>query len=218
VGLLFCDDFDHGALATGFDRFSTTNGTTSLSAGVFTSPPNAMLVTTTGGATQVDSAGYRAFPGVSTATGVFTFTFDVRVATADQTSKSDVVLAAFQQYDSFGTYWDLQLEMIWSSASSSLQVYLSENSELGDGGSQYHSAVASKKLALDTWVRVTLEATFTGGTSAARMLFDGTQVATAPLHVTTVNGTPELILGTAYVQSGNASWSARYDDVTFTKL
>jgi hypothetical protein len=219
TGVIYCADFDEGPLASNFDTITSKGGAATLDTGNPLSAPNVMLVQTSTGAQTVDVAGYHAFPSLTLASGmVLTASADIRVEQVDQTNKSDAVPFEIQLYDPFRTDWELELELVWNAGAGALDVNLVENADLPDGGNPWYSTAGSAKIPLDTWKRVTIELTL--GPAAlpisARLLLDGTVIATvAKLHPATVGATAEVIVGTSWVNPGNAAWNMRFDDVTF---
>ncbi len=214
---VFCDDFDEGPLKTPWDHVSSTGGVAALAdgAGLETSPPYAMLVSTTGLASLVDVAAYKTF-GKVVASQTLTLSFDLRVIAADETQKSDAVVGSIQIFDAVQN-WDLQLELQWNAATGAFDGFLSEDGTLGDGGSKYQQSAGSV-VALDTWTHVTIEEDIGlfGTPTLGKISFDGATPIQMPLHATTTTAADyEMIVGVTYVPPSSAAWAVRYDDVTF---
>ncbi len=108
---LFCDDFDEGAIATGWDQVTGMSGTVALDGTYFTSPPKAMLVSVNASAPEgnIDLAGYKSFAAKQGVAGTYTVAFDLRIDAADTSSASDSVLGAIQLYNG-SSMWDIEVE------------------------------------------------------------------------------------------------------------
>jgi hypothetical protein len=209
---LFCDDFDEvGDLAVPpWDQVSGMNGTASVISAAYVSAPSSLLVQVNPNASAADVAGYKSFTAKQGATGVCTFAFDLRVDTADMSSSSDGILAAIQLWNG-SAGWDLQLELSYASATSNLAVNFSEDAP-------YVSHAVSQNLPLGEWTRVSMTIALpagSGGATPATLSFNGTQVASATVHVTTNNPIPEILVGATLASASSSGWLAHYDNVTF---
>ncbi len=212
---LFCDDFDEGtALATPWDQLATTGGSESLSTASVQSAPYAMLVTVNPNTsvTAIDVAGYKSLTAKQGVAGTATTSFEIRINAADQSSNSDAILGAIQLWNG-SAYWDLELEVFYVSSSGDFKVSMSE-----DDGSTYVQHFVTPHLALGTWTRVTLSVVLpagSAGATTATMAFNGTNVASDTVHVTTSNPIPEILIGTTFATPTSGGWSVAYDNLTF---
>jgi hypothetical protein len=213
---LFCDDFDEvGDLAVPpWDQVTGANGTATIVSSVDVSAPSSLLVQVNpnASASAVDVAGYKSFTAKQGATGVCTFAFDFRVDIADMSSGSDAVLAAIQLWNG-SALWDLELELSYASATSNLAVSFTENAP-------YVSHPVSQNLSLGEWTRVSMTIALpagSGGATPATLSFNGAQVASATVHVTTNNPIPEILVGATVASSSSSGWLAHYDNVTFNQ-
>jgi hypothetical protein len=228
---LFFDDFDQdpadaAAFTAPWDHVSGLNAKATRNGATFVSSPDSMLIVTdalTVDTQQVDCGGYKSFP-TSPTTGVYTLSFYIDVQVADETKNSDAVLTAFELFDPSGARWALQLEAVGYSAEG-LSVNFSENGTASDGGSlPYTSDPAASLLPIGVWTLVTIEVDLTdpdgpgaaAGANTATLTFATTVAATAQLHVGTVGGTPEILMGVSYVQPLSDAWTVRYDNVSLT--
>lgn len=227
---LFFDDFDTdpadaAAFTAPWDHVSNLNAKATRNGGTYVSSPDSMLVVTDALASgqQVDCGGYKAFPTAPT-TGSYTLSFYIDVQSADETQSSDSVLTAFELFDPSGARWALQLESVGYSAEG-LSVNFSENGNTADGGKlPYTSDPVTSLLPIGAWTLVTIEVDLTNpdgpgapvDANTATLSFDSTVVATAQLHVGTVGGTPEILMGISYVQPLADAWTVRYDNVSLT--
>jgi hypothetical protein len=220
----FCDDFDENpldaaAFTAPWDQVTQTGGSVVRSGGIVTSPPLAMLSTATSPVTQsIDLAAYKVFPALTKLSDL-NLAFDVYVASADKTNKSDAVLAAIELVGAFGERWALELEVSYEAVDGggALDVLFSENRDPVDGGgSGYSSHAVAQKLPLGAWTRVTMDATAspTGATTIA-LHFGATEVAKYAITVDLLDGQPEILVGLTYASESSEGWAARYDDVTF---
>jgi hypothetical protein len=212
---LFCDDFDEGALAAPWDQVSSGEGSAALDATYSVSAPNAMLSSVNNGsnATAVDVAGYKSFEAKQGVAGLYTLTFDLRIDTADLSGSSDAVLGAIQLWNG-SAYWDVELELT-SYGSGAFGVSMSED---GSSPNDYVSHAASATLAIHAWTSVSIAITLpagSGGATLATLSFNGTQVASATVHVSTSDPIPEIVVGPTYASSASSGWAVRYDNVTF---
>ena len=210
---LFCDDFDEGALAAPWDQLATTSGSEVLSTSSYVSAPYAMLVTVNPNAsvTAIDVAGYKSFTAKQGVAGTATATFDIRIDTADESSASDAILGAIQLWNG-SAYWDLELEVFYASSTGDFTVSMSED------GTSYVQHAVTPHLPMHAWTRVTLGITLpagSGGSTTATMAFNGTNVASDTVHVSTSDPIPEILIGTTYATPSSGGWSVAYDNVTF---
>jgi hypothetical protein len=222
---LFCDDFDENtgdaaALAARWDLVSNTGGTATLSGGTFESPPDVMLITTQPHTPFSDCAGYKSFTAQADKAGVYTLSFAIYLETPDTSNGANAVLSALQLFDPSGT-WDLQLEVYYATPTAQT-LRFSENASPSDGGKNTYTehAIPGTSLPVGAWTRVQMVLDLKQplgplGGNTATLVFDGNPIVAEVVNVTTVIGTPEIIVGVPYAAATTAGWTVRYDDVTF---
>jgi hypothetical protein len=213
---LFCDDFDEAGLGSPpWDQVTSSGATATLSATDSISPPRSMLVTTAADAGNLDCAGYKSFAAQAGVAATYVLAFDLKIDAADPSTNADTILAALQVFKGNAT-WDLQLELSHNDATT-LDVDLSENAST----TGYTSHPTGATITIGAWTHVEMDLEWTapdggaGGASTASLKLGGAAVASEVVHVTTSNGTPEILVGTTYVPKLSASWRVRYDNVTF---
>jgi hypothetical protein len=222
---LFCADFDEGPagaplVPTPFFQVTGVGGTVGSTGAAFVSTPNAMRVAIApNGPVIIDLAGYQKFQSQTAKSGTFTLGFDLRVDQADQTSSSDAVLGAIQFFDASGTYWTLQVEVYYQSASGELAVDVAENTIPGDGGPDHYRAHPfGAPLPLAAWTHVALQLVLpsgAGGPGTGTLTIGSTMAGSAAVQVDTVGGTPEVLVGGLYANQSASGWTMYYDDITF---
>jgi hypothetical protein len=216
--LLFCDDFDEGLLVSRFDTVDQKNCTVQRQSGLDVSPPNSMSAMTQGSMQTLYCGASKAFPGQGASGATYKLAFDLQPVQADYSANSDAVVAAIRLSDAAGTVWSLQVEPAWDTTNGALTVYLSEDTELPDGGEHYYQTIASTDLPLQMWTRVTLELTVgpQNVPQTAQLFFGTSMIAAANLHPSTTNPTASFFLGFSYVPANNVPWWMLYDNVTFS--
>ncbi len=213
---LFCDDFDEGtALATPWDQLPNTNGSEQASTASVVSAPDAMRVTVVPNASvaAIDVAGYKSLTAKQGAAGTVTASFEIRIDAGDESSNSDAILGAIQLWNG-STYWDLELEVFYVAATNDFKVSMSEDGNT----SSYVQHFVTPHIPLATWTLVTLAVTLpagSGGAAPATMAFNGANVASTTVHVSTSDPIPEILVGTTYATPCASGWSLAYDNVTF---
>jgi hypothetical protein len=222
---LFCADFDEGPLdasmvPTPFVQVTGAGGTLDRSGAESVSPPDGLrMVIAPNGPNNIDLAGYQLFVAKTGVAGTYTLAFDVRVDQVDKSNTSDVVLAEIQFVDSGNTVWDLQFEIGYDQPSGQLAVWLSENTNPGDGGpGQYMSHGFSTLMSIGAWTRVSMGLTLpngAGGQGTGTLSFGGTLLGSTVVHVQTTSGTPMIVIGGSYASRSQSGWTVVYDDVTF---
>jgi hypothetical protein len=221
---LFCDDFDEdpldaAVLAAAWDQVTQVGGSVSRSEGIVTSPPFAMLSTSTSPVTAtIDLAGYKTFPAL-TQSEVLTLAFDVYVVAPDKTKKSDAVLAALELVGATQR-WALQLEAAYDADAGrgeDLDVILSENREPGTDAGTYTAHAVSQGLPVGAWRHVSMSASVpTTGDATIALEFGTTGVAKDDVAIGIANAQPEILVGLTFASISTEGWAVRYDNVTFT--
>jgi hypothetical protein len=218
----FCADFDEdpldGAVLGDWDQVTGLGGAVTRAGGLFTSAPYAMLATANAPIEAgIDLCGYKAFPAAAK-TGEYVLAFDLYVATADTTKRSDAVLAAFELLGTFGTRWALQLEVFYDrDAGGALDVDFSENLSPATDAGSYVSHPVGTTLPVGAWTRVTMTTTVSGaGSGTIALHFGATEVAKyTNVAIPVLSGSPEILVGLTYAETSSDGWAVRYDDVTF---
>jgi hypothetical protein len=174
-----------------------------------------MRATSTANVQTFDCGGAKAFPGVGATPMVYSLAFDVYPVQVDKTTKSDLVAGVFELQDSTGSLWSVQFELTWDTGRGLLGAFLSEDSQLTDGGEIFHQTSASP-LPLNAWTRVTLALTVGAQNlpQSATLSYGGAVVASGLMHPTTTNPQMSVYVGYTYVGPANAAWSMLYDNVT----
>lgn len=214
---LFCDDFDETALAAPWDQVTGTGGTVALTTTTFTSPPNAMLVTSLGQQSRIDLCGYKSLKSAPT-TGTYTLSFEINVVAPDTSaSTSDAILAALELVDPTGYRWALQFEVSYDATAQVIDLDLSENRSFTDGGSQYTShPVSAMTLPVGTWTRVAMVAIIGSGSESIALGLGSGSNASFSTSTGTSGAYPEILVGGTFAEKSPGGWTVAYDDVFFT--
>jgi len=215
--LLYCNDFDQGALDPAWDQVTAVGGMATVAGGEWVSPSSSWQVAVNANANEntVDIAGYKSFLAKQGASGTCNLQLQLRVDTADTSSAADGIVASIQLWNGTDA-WDLELELSYDSAST-FAVALTEESDYAT------HPVAGATITKGAWVSVGMTLILpagAGGATTATLSLDGTKVLTTTVHVLSGGAAlpspiPEILVGATYATPATSGWSVRYDNVTF---
>ena len=147
-----------------------------------------------------------------------TFAFDVYLEKVDTTHGAVAVVGALLLRDNSNALYESQF--VITQTNGKLVATFPEYWDPGNGSATgFADHAVTAPISLQTWTHIAIEHTLLNGNgtgNAARLLFDGTAVATIAINVITHNGSPQAALGMSYISSPSDAWIVHYDNATFT--
>jgi hypothetical protein len=191
----------------------TPSASLSADSAHWVSPPQSVLAVVPQAASNGQANMGRIFRGTTAAQ--VTHTFEARIesgAAGQELAIATILINA-------GTPDQHALSLLaWPGQASGVQ----ESFVLADGGAQYLSHLFTQSIpvapsapdASDGWTQVAITLDLSQHTCGVSL--NGTPVLSPPAQIdpSWTPGTPAVVLGIAYVQTGASTWTVRYDNVT----
>lgn len=200
---MFCEDFDIPPLAPAWETHIDTGASVNVNVTDSRSPPGSLLVAIADNPAQ-KLAGYLKFapPSPPATVSKLHYTFDFRIDTAG--SYAEIAYVRLSSGHSF----------YFRADTAGVRTFTAE-AYLADGGIPAHDIALTVPQTLTAWTHFDVTIDLASAQRTAKVLVDGTQVASQNLESTLyAPGAASIQAGIGYAPDGTSAWAMRFDNVT----